>query len=171
MRRPVSFLRPLFSVLSQFLTPSVVSSSSHCLLTPFLSSFLSPSCRRSFSFFSLFLILSSHGPSHSQFLTPRSCAARTPSRIKTLTLCYSFSQRRKGVRNRDARRKMKMSKVRNNHGRERERVRPAIVIQSFRYVGQISVSGRISPLIKRPILHFAPPRHPGWRSLSVITNK
>lgn len=66
---------------------------------------------------------------------------------------------------------MEMSEVRSSHGRERERDRPAIVIQGFHYVGQISVSGRISPLIKQPILHFAPPRRSGWRSLSAITNK
>ena len=147
---PVPSSRPPF--LSSFLSPSVVAlfrSFLYFSFSPALSRFFPPVVSRSFSF----LV----------------CAWRAPSRIKTLTLCYPFSQRREGVKNRDVRKKMEMSEVRRSHERERERDRPAIVIQGFHYVGQISV-GRISPLIKRPILHFAPPR-PEWRSLFAITNK
>lgn len=50
--------------------------------------------------------------------------------------------------------------MRSEREREREGDRFAIVIRDFRYVGQISVSGRISLLIKWPILHFALPRRP-----------
>lgn len=83
-------------------------------------------------------------------LALRSRARCTPSRIKTLTLCYPFSRRsRMGVGRKRQREKedqgTRCERSRRERGKERKKEREggrlATVIQGFRYVGQISVSG------------------------------
>jgi hypothetical protein len=113
----------------------------------------------------LFLPSISHSFQFFPLAVPSSSArGALSSRIKTLTLCYPFSR---GVENERNRGRGKTRCAAAESGSELRRRNPGLPLRWTNFC--LRVGSRF--LIKRLILHFAPPRRPGRRWLLVIMAK